>query len=270
MSPGDSEGKSPTLTNLVTQLLAGLKGQNPTDEENEYLSKSEKRLKRMKKLFIKGSFVPLGLLVKESDPNYRSKAPTTMVKLTDHQTLKAKDKYVDPSSWSEFSLLFVRLIRGYITVGSYMARADALFDYLERLSLHHQVATCSDQALIAYDKRVRSRSLVPFDWLVFDQEVFEIVKAEFKSTASMPSGARKNLFGGSTKPMDRSVRTKHGQCNGWLSGNGCKFSKFPEGCRFAHWCINPKCVKSDKTNHKPSVCPNSGKKPEQGVEKKGD
>lgn len=240
-----------------------LKSKDSVDEESEYLTKADKRRKRSKKLFKSGSFVPLGLLVKESDPNYKSKAPTTHVRLTAQQTLRAKDKYVDPSSWAEFSLLFVRLIRGYITVGDHISRADALFDYLERLSIHHQVRTCSDEALIAYDKRVRSRSEVPFDWLGFDQELFEVVKAEFGQLPHRASGVRRTPVGGSWA-ITRSDRTRHGICHSWAAGKPCEFQQRPEGCRFAHWCVNPECVRGGKSDHKPDQCPRSGQKVTRG------
>ena len=242
---------------MLVELLSHFKGSKKESDDEEYFSKAEKRAKKAEKLFKKAKYVPLGMLCKESDPNYLANEPKTQIHLSDSTTIKAKDKYTDPSTWPEFCMLFDRLIRGYTCIGSYKDKASILFEYKERLSIHHTVSTASVSALVAYDKRVRSRSKRPFDWIKFDYELFEIVKAEFPKRSSEGSsswsGPNKRLFGSPTK-ISKADRTANGLCHAWSRGVKCRFTH----CRFSHWCLHPKCVDGGSVDHRADECPNGG------------
>jgi hypothetical protein len=203
----------------------------------------------------------LGALRQKSDPNF--KEPDTQIHLTDLTSLKAKRKYVLPTTWPEFILLFTRLLKGYICNG-YGNLAKGLFEYLEGLSVLQSVGSCSVRALIEYDDRVRSQSITPFDWLVFNFRLFEVVKAEFpvqakyggESSGQFAAGRAARKFNNGNKPYSRGERTKHGLCRGWAFRGKCAFAGSQAGCRFAHWCTHDKCVAANKTDHKPEQCPN--------------
>jgi hypothetical protein len=48
------------------------------------------------------------MLVKETDPNFAASEPKTELLVSFETTLKTKDKYVRPTTWGQFVMLFMR------------------------------------------------------------------------------------------------------------------------------------------------------------------
>ena len=253
----DIKGNS-QFNSLMSRFFKAVLKEDGSRDDHDGETKAQKTARLVKRKFLKGDYVHLGALALESDPNF--KEPSTQIHLSNLTSLKAKQKYVLPKTWPDFVLLFVRLLKGYICNG-FGCKAAVLFEYLEKLTILHNVNTCSVTALIHYDDRVRLLATTPFGWLKFDHQLFEVVRAEFPLVSPAASASNSHSQGGSGKrstPFSKSARTKHGQCSGWAHKGSCKFEKSNSGCRFAHWCVNPECVKTEKVDHKPSECPNKG------------
>jgi hypothetical protein len=240
-------------------------GQN----DDDFDTKSHKRANQAQRKFEQGRYVHLGMLVSESDPNFSSTEPSTEVTLSGLSSLRTKAKYVRPKTWSEFVLLFIRLMKGYICNG-FASKAAHLFEYLEELTIQNNVGMCSIAALIAYDERKRSSSRKPFDWFNFDHRLFMIATTEFPKAVVpyLRGGENSNLSSFPSKNRDftpkggrasESVtvaqRTRNGACTSWAKDGCCKFERTPVGCKFSHWCLKNECQQD--SGHRPDQCPHA-------------
>ena len=198
------------------------------------------------KAFQAGSRVHLGTLRKPSDISYNKKQSGFTFSVGANAKIATTLKVDDPTTWKDFSMLFFRLIQGYSAYHS--DKSDALLKYLETLSSFVDLGAASPEAVIDYDRRIRSSHPTSWDWLIFDQALFVCSQAAFPLKI-----ADNKLSSKSQGPRDSNnsveARTKRGLCRAWAEGKPCGFEK--KGCRFAHWCVNKKCVAAKKTDHKP-------------------
>jgi hypothetical protein len=55
----------------------------------------------------------------------------------------------------------------------------------------------------------------------------------------------------------RGLETGYSVCKSWELGKECTFDKERErGCRFAHSCVNKKCIEGKSVDHFKKDCPN--------------
>jgi hypothetical protein len=257
----DVESVMKTFFDMLSKSSSNFDNNN----DDDYDTKSHKRAKRAKLKFSQGKYVHLGMLVSESDPNFHSAEPSTEVTLTSLSSLKTKAKYVRPNTWSEFVLLFIRLLRGYICNG-FASKASKLFEYFEELTIQHNVGVCSVTALIMYDERNRSGSKNPFDWFQFNQRLFMVATTEFPRVLHLhKNGESSNCTPGvarshdptkgrkTSEPFSIDRRSRNGVCTSWARDGCCKFEKLSVGCKFSHWCVKPEC--QEDSSHRPEACP---------------
>ena len=201
------------------------------------------------KAFKAGSRVHLGTLRKPSDISYNSKQSGFSFSVGANARLATSLKVDDPTTWRDFNMLFFRLIQGYSLFHS--DKSEALLKYLETLSQFVDLKAASHEAVIDYDRRIRSSHPTSWDWLIFDQALFVCSQAAFPITASENSQASNHKNFNSAPRASDEARTKRGVCNAWKTSTPCSFEKSKKGCGFAHWCTNAKCVAAKTTDHKP-------------------
>lgn len=68
-------------------------------------------------------------------------------------------------------------------------------------------------------------------------------------------GGNGSNHGRPEQPYSANERSKRGYCHAWASGQPCPFKNQPRGCRFAHWCVEPKCLEAGDNTHLPGKCP---------------
>lgn len=194
------------------------------------------------KAFEAGSLVHLGALRNPQDVGYSYGHDSFSVAINSKAALSAQIKIKNPESWADFSLLFNRLIVGYVTF--FPEFHQKFLCYLERLQQYVDFRIASPTAMIEYDRRVRTANHDSWSWLDFDTQVFEVCKFLSPVTLSHQPQASPSLQSKVSSLPRRSANI----CRDWITGTCASKRK---SCRFAHHCTNVKCVQAGSTNHKP-------------------
>ena len=247
---------------LLTKKLDSKKDDHLDDDD---LDMTAQRQKKATLRFKGAKYLQLGMLVKPTDPNYGKNQPKTTLSLSKNASLKTKSKYFEPKTWAEWSILFNRLIRGYM-VNGHGDQTQALFQYMEELNQHRNSGKYSDQALIAYDDRVRYNASPekPFDWVLFNHlsfihatDEFPLLETSLFSSKSKSKGDNSSKTNnGHTGKHTFGYRNSKGVCHAWADKKACTNENSSSGCKFAHWCTEPKCKDANVTDHSPKECPN--------------
>ena len=245
--------RSPEGTCVLDLLKKKLRYDDDDDDTSLDVDGSDGVIRKFKlvsaKAFKAGSRVYLGMLRKPSDLSYNKKQSGFSFSVGANAKIATTLKVDDPNSWREFMMLFFRLIQGYSSFHS--EKSEALLKYLETLSQFVDLKAASPEAVIDYDRRIRSSHPSSWDWLIFDQALFVCSQAAFPLTASEKGQTSKNQNRNSPASHSVEARTKRGVCHDWKDSKTCYFEKTSKGCRFSHWCTNEKCVAAKKTDHKP-------------------
>lgn len=225
---------------------------NDSDDEDDLMElcageKVASKLARSADLaFRKGRLVQLGALRRPTDIKYAYGSESFSVSVNLSGKLRSQISLSNPTTWDDFSLLFARLICGYAT--HFPLRHEELLSYFERLAQIVVLKVASVEAVIEYDRRVRSAHRESWDWLQFDPQAFEVAKCQFPRFPP--------LGGSGSKPRSRSFAPQdkvNRVCRDWVRGGQSECAKNRNFCKFAHQCLNPKCVEKGAVDHKPDT-----------------
>ena len=244
-----------TLTNEQFDRLFETRGKRTRDDDDDDfdVTAADRVAKRLRsaseKAFRSGALVHLGALRSPQDVGYSYGSDSFTVAVNSKATLSAQLKIKNPESWSDFLLLFNRLIVGY--VASFPQFHKKFLSYIERLQQYVELKIASPSAMIEYDRRIRSEHCNYWLWLEFDTQMYEVCKflfpfhPNFSQTPlsrAYPSSKSKGPHSSSQSPPSLKL------CRDWVSGT-CAQKR--ASCRFAHHCVNAKCVQAGSTAHKP-------------------
>ena len=98
--------------------------------------------------------VHLGALRNPHDVGYSYGHDSFSVSINSKSALSAQIKIKNPESWADFTLLFNRLIAGYVPF--FPEFHKKFLTYLERLQQYVDFKIASPTAMIEYDRRVRT------------------------------------------------------------------------------------------------------------------
>ena len=235
-----------------------------SDSDEEFGGAQRKALKKAQELCKKKKFVHLGMFWNSADTGYKSRQPKQKLELS-KKVVKSKELYSSPQTWFEFSLLFHRMMVMYCKM--FPDQLEGFAEYFAILLQRKNLHMASDAALIEYDSRVREQFSGTWDWFKFNQQIWDVTVREYpdenvKETPGKSSKApqvpkNNNNFVKPPQKHSSKYRTTNGRCHSWAEGRPCRFHRDdPQGCKFAHWCIDKKCQDDGSVNHKPNDCPN--------------
>jgi hypothetical protein len=200
------------------------------------------------------------MLWSPQDSGYLKRRPQAAVELSSAAKLQVSNKYSQPVTWEEFTLLYNRLMVEYAV--HYHEQLRDLSTYYTKLLNRYTLGLSSVASIIAYDHRHRMAHSGTWEWITFDQEAFVLAQQEFPiptphtpgkgNNAGSPSKSSKSPL----KAVKFTVAEQKikGICTAWAQGNTCQYESRAVGCFFYHGCNKAACAQDDQ--HKPSACPN--------------
>lgn len=207
---------------------------------------SSKLLKSAELAFSRGRLVQLGALRRPTDPGFSYGSESFSVSVSLRAKLTANINLSNPTTWDDFSLLFQRLIHGYVT--HFPSEYSRFLAYFERLAQNVNLGMASVGAVIEYDRRVRTAHRDSWGWLDFDAQTFEMAKFLHPKTAPAWSPPSSKPRGKNFNPQAKVNQV----CRDWIKGGASGCSKVRAFCKFAHQCLNPKCVANGSVDHTPN------------------